>query len=121
MKAPFAGRDNDSVGLALTYIKVGNHVNGLDQDIRAFTGGPYGVRTSETALEATYQYQVNAVVATASRRAIHVQRRRRPESERSDAAAAQHVRHRRADQHHFLMPFAPNPYATTTEIPCFRS
>ncbi|MFL9963700.1 carbohydrate porin [Paraburkholderia sediminicola] len=59
LKAPFAGRDNDSVGLALTYIKVRNHVNGLDQDFRAFTGGPYGVRTSETTLEATYQYQVN--------------------------------------------------------------
>lgn len=59
LKAPFAGRDDDSAGLALTYIKVGNHVNGLDQDFRAFTGGPYGVRTSETTLEATYQYQVN--------------------------------------------------------------
>jgi len=58
LKAPFAGRDNDSAGLALTYIKVGNHTHGLDQDSRAFSGGPYGVRTSETALEATYQYQV---------------------------------------------------------------
>jgi porin len=59
LKAPFAGRDDDSAGLALTYIKVGHHVNGLDQDFRAFTGGPYGVRTSETTLEATYQYQVS--------------------------------------------------------------
>ncbi|HYS67544.1 MAG TPA: carbohydrate porin, partial [Paraburkholderia sp.] len=59
LKAPFAGRDNDSAGLALTYIKVGNHTHGLDQDSRAFSGGPYGVRTSETALEATYQYQVS--------------------------------------------------------------
>jgi len=59
LKAPFAGRDNDSAGLALTYIKVSNTVKGLDQDTQAFTGGPYGVRTSETVLEATYQYQVN--------------------------------------------------------------
>ncbi|MFP3563650.1 carbohydrate porin [Paraburkholderia sp. SIMBA_030] len=59
LKAPFAGRDNDSAGLALTYIKVGSHAHGLDQDNLAFSGGPYGVRTSETALEATYQYQVN--------------------------------------------------------------
>ncbi|WP_176060666.1 carbohydrate porin [Paraburkholderia sp. BCC1876] len=59
LKAPFAGRDNDSAGIALTYIKIGNHVNGLDQDSQAFSGGPYGVRTSETTLEATYQYQVN--------------------------------------------------------------
>ncbi|ADG17686.1 Carbohydrate-selective porin OprB [Paraburkholderia atlantica] len=59
LKAPFKGRDNDSAGLALTYIKVGSHVNGLDKDFLAFNGSPYGVRTSETALEATYQYQIN--------------------------------------------------------------
>ncbi|MEC5408724.1 carbohydrate porin [Paraburkholderia sp. MPAMCS5] len=58
LKAPFAGRDNDSAGLALTYIKVGSHARGLDQDYLASSGGPYGVRSSETALEATYQYQV---------------------------------------------------------------
>jgi porin len=58
MKAPFPGRDNDSVGLALAYIKVGSHAHDLDLDNRAITGGTYGVRTSETALEATYQYQV---------------------------------------------------------------
>ncbi|HKT98560.1 MAG TPA: carbohydrate porin, partial [Paraburkholderia sp.] len=58
MKAPFKGRDNDSVGLALTYIKVGNYVHDLDMDYRAFNAGPYGVRTQETTLEATYQYQV---------------------------------------------------------------
>ena len=58
MKAPFKGRDNDSVGLAATYIKVGNNAHNLDLDSLAYTGGPYGVRTSETTLEATYQYQV---------------------------------------------------------------
>jgi len=57
MKAPFAGRDNDSVGLGLAYIKVSNSLTGLDQDNRLLSGGPYGVRTSETAVEATYQYQ----------------------------------------------------------------
>ncbi|WP_433696449.1 carbohydrate porin [Paraburkholderia phenoliruptrix] len=58
LKAPFAGRDNDSAGLALSYIKVGSHARGIDQDNLAMSGGPYGVRTSETALEATYQYQI---------------------------------------------------------------
>ena len=57
MKAPFAGRDNDSVGLAATFIKVGNGIHDLDQDTLAASGGPYGVRTSETTLEATYIYQ----------------------------------------------------------------
>jgi porin len=58
MKAPFASRENDSVGLGLAYIKVSNYLHNLDLDARAAAlGGPYGVRTSETAVEATYQYQ----------------------------------------------------------------
>ncbi|KVD74586.1 carbohydrate porin [Burkholderia ubonensis] len=59
LKAPFEGRDNDSVGLAVTYIKIGNHVTSLDRDQLAFSNGPYGVRTQETTVEATYQYQIN--------------------------------------------------------------
>jgi porin len=58
MKAPFKGRDDDSVGLAVTYIKVGNHVHDLDLDYRNFLNSPYGVRTQETTIEATYIYQV---------------------------------------------------------------
>ncbi|QGZ64138.1 carbohydrate porin [Paraburkholderia acidisoli] len=58
MKAPFKGRDNDSVGLAATYIKVGNAAHDLDLDHLNMLGGPYGIRTQETTLEATYQYQV---------------------------------------------------------------
>jgi porin len=52
MKAPFKGRDNDTVGLALAYVKVGSHVRGFDTDSGNVARG------SETALEATYQYQV---------------------------------------------------------------
>jgi porin len=52
MKAPFKGRDDDSIGLGLAYIKVGSHAAALDAD----NGNV--VRGSETALEATYQYQV---------------------------------------------------------------
>jgi porin len=58
MKAPFKGRDEDSVGLAVTYIKVGNRVHDSDLDFRNFLGTPYGVRTQETTIEATYMYQV---------------------------------------------------------------
>ncbi|HEY1997789.1 carbohydrate porin [Paraburkholderia sp.] len=58
LKAPFKGRDDDSVGLALTYIKIGSYLHDLDEATRAAINGPYGVRTSETTLEATYQYQV---------------------------------------------------------------
>ena len=59
MKAPFAGRDNDSVGLGVAYIKIGNATHDLDLATAAQLGSPYGIRTQETALEATYQYQVN--------------------------------------------------------------
>jgi len=58
MKAPFDGRDNDSIGLGLAYIKVGDHARELDQDNLFFDGPPFAVRGSETAIEATYQYQV---------------------------------------------------------------
>ena len=52
MKAPFKGRDNDSVGLGLAYIKVGNHATAFD------VNNGFVPRGSETAVEATYQYQV---------------------------------------------------------------
>jgi porin len=52
MKAPFAGRDNDSVGIGLAYIKVGSHASAFDVNNGLVPRG------SETAVEATYQYQV---------------------------------------------------------------
>jgi porin len=52
MKAPFKGRDNDSIGLGLAYINVGSNASGSDADRGNVKRG------SETALEATYQYQV---------------------------------------------------------------
>jgi porin len=58
LKAPFKGRDNDVVGLAVGYAKIGSHARGLDSDIGAFTTPGNPVRSAETILEATYQYQV---------------------------------------------------------------
>ena len=52
LKKPFPGRDNDSLGIGLSYIRIGSHAVGYDQD----SGN--AVRSSETALELTYQYQV---------------------------------------------------------------
>jgi len=52
LKKPFSGRDNDSLGIGLSYIRIGSHAAGYDQD----SGN--AVRSSETALELTYQYQV---------------------------------------------------------------
>jgi porin len=58
LKAPFAGRDNDSVGLALGYARVGSHASAFDRDTASNITPGYPVRTAETVVEATYQYQV---------------------------------------------------------------
>ncbi len=57
LKAPLAGRDNDSVGLGFGYAKIGPSAIRLDIDQNAF-GVPRPVRGSESFIEATYQYQV---------------------------------------------------------------
>ncbi|WP_179402158.1 carbohydrate porin [Burkholderia guangdongensis] len=58
LKAPFAGRDNDVAGLAVGYAKVGSHARALDGAIGTYTTPGYPVRTAETVVEATYQFQV---------------------------------------------------------------
>jgi len=57
MKAPFKGRDNDTVGLAVGYAKIGSHAQNLASDTASFTPG-YPSRSAETLIEATYQYRV---------------------------------------------------------------
>jgi porin len=56
-KEPFPGRDDDSFGLGLGYAKVGSGTAGLDRDTQAFGGGYTPVRSNETFVEATYQYE----------------------------------------------------------------
>lgn len=51
--APFEGRDNDTIGLGIGYVKVGKNAKGLDAD-----SGMNRVRSSETFVELTYQYQI---------------------------------------------------------------
>ncbi|MFP3560668.1 carbohydrate porin, partial [Paraburkholderia sp. SIMBA_049] len=57
LKAPFTGRDNDVAGLAVSYAKIGSHARGLANDTAAVTPG-YPALSSETVLEATYQFQI---------------------------------------------------------------
>jgi len=56
-KEPFLGRDDDTFGLGLGYAKVGSGTAGLDRDTQAFGGGYTPVRSNETFVEATYQYE----------------------------------------------------------------
>ncbi|WP_206997597.1 carbohydrate porin [Trinickia mobilis] len=57
LKAPFKGRDNDVVGLAVGYAHIGSHAQDLANAQGTITPG-YPSRSAETILEATYLYQV---------------------------------------------------------------
>jgi len=56
---PIPLRDNDTVGIGFGYADVSNRAAGFDQDSASFNPGTYTpIRSSETFVEATYQYQV---------------------------------------------------------------
>lgn len=57
-KAPFDGRDNDTVGFAVSWSHVSNDVSKANSYFAALTGQPVPVRRSETQLELTYQAQL---------------------------------------------------------------
>ena len=53
------GRDDDTAGLGMGVARVGNSARGLDGDTALYNPGVFSpVRSTETYLEATYQYQV---------------------------------------------------------------
>jgi porin len=52
-------RDDDTVGIAVGFARIGANARGLDQDTQFFTGNPlYPVRSQEVVMEVTYQAQV---------------------------------------------------------------
>ena len=57
LKAPLPGRDNDSLGLGYGLAKVGASAVKADLDSNRLSG-PFPIRSSESFIEATYQYQV---------------------------------------------------------------
>jgi len=57
-KGLIAGRDSDTVGLAVAYARISDTASKLDADTASFTGGDYPIRRNETVLEATYQAQI---------------------------------------------------------------
>jgi porin len=58
MHEPIRHRDDDVFGLGLGYARVSDSASGLDQDTGTFGGMPFPVRSTETFIEATYQYAV---------------------------------------------------------------
>ena len=63
VKAPFAGRDDDTFGVGWGIAKVGGNVTGFDQDTRAFSGYT-PIRTTENFIEVTYQIQATGWLQT---------------------------------------------------------
>jgi porin len=57
---PIFHRDDDNCGIGMGYAKVGDHAAGLDRDTDFYTGAFHPVRSGETFVEATYQYQLTA-------------------------------------------------------------
>jgi porin len=56
---PIPLRDNDTIGIGVGYADVSNRAVGLDKDTAALNPGTYTpIRSGETFIEATYQYQV---------------------------------------------------------------
>lgn len=55
---PFLHRDDDTFGVGMGYAHVSGRTAALDRDIGFFSGSFTPVRSGETFVEATYQYQV---------------------------------------------------------------
>ncbi|MBV9734636.1 MAG: carbohydrate porin [Acidisphaera sp.] len=58
LKAPLPGRDNDSFAVGYGIAKVSGRAAAADRDVAAFSRSAYPVRSSESFIEVTYQYQI---------------------------------------------------------------
>ncbi len=58
MHEPIPLRDDDTFGIGMGYAHVSGRASDLDRDTGFFAGSPYPVRSGETYIEATYQYQL---------------------------------------------------------------
>jgi porin len=57
-KGLLPGRDNDTLGIAVAYARIGNRARALDADFQSFGNPFFPIRSSEVVLEVTYQVQV---------------------------------------------------------------
>jgi len=62
-KGPFAGRENDVLGLAFGYAKISSALSGLDGDFARISGTPSPIRDFESVLELTYRAQMTPWLA----------------------------------------------------------
>jgi porin len=62
LHGPLSSRNNDTVGIGMGYGRVSGSTTALDQQTGFFTGTSAPVRTGETFIELTYQYQLTPAV-----------------------------------------------------------
>jgi porin len=58
LKAPFEGRDDDTVGIGFGIARLSGGARAFDQAAAFFSGVPTPIRTTETFIEVTYQFTV---------------------------------------------------------------
>jgi porin len=58
VKAPFAGRDDDTLIFGFAYSNISSAARGADLDIVAFSGGTYPIRDYELQFEVSYVAQI---------------------------------------------------------------
>ena len=58
LKAPFSGRDNDTVGLGYGLARISNAASDRDKDAISFSATGFPIRSSESFIELTYQAQI---------------------------------------------------------------
>jgi porin len=62
LRGPFTSRPDDTAGIGMGYGRVSGSSTALDQQTAFFTGTSVPVRTGETFIELTYQYQLTPAV-----------------------------------------------------------
>jgi porin len=55
---PFPHRDDDTAGIGMGFTNVSRQASAYSRDVAFYGGGYFPVRSNETFIEATYQYQV---------------------------------------------------------------
>ena len=104
LHAPLPGRDNDAFGVEMGTVWASSGASNFDRQMQFFQPSVYTpIRSSETFIEATYQFQAPALVAdSAGRPVFHQSGPRNRQPGRTHAADQERVRGRPADERELL-------------------
>ena len=104
LHAPLPGRDNDAFGVEMGTVWASSGASGFDRQMQVFQPSVYTpIRSSETFIEATYQFQALPSWHDSARRSVfHQSRHGTRQPGRSGAADQERTGGRAADEHHIL-------------------